>query len=441
MTSGRKWRARAVLTGIALYAGCTLSPVHSSFGYSVIMHEAIIDAEWDQRIQPFLLKRFPQATPEELREAKSYAYGGAAIQDMGYYPLAGKFFSHLTHYARSGDFVGTLLAESQNINDYAFALGALSHYSADNLGHSLGVNRAVPLLYPRLRRKYGNLMTWEDSPYAHVLTEFAFDTLEVVAGHVAPQKYHESIGFRVPEPLLRRAFQRTYGLDLPRQTLSLRVALWAYRNVGGRLIPEMTEVAWALKGKNLEERAASVHHRRLYHIGREDGGISQYPRTKPGPGDKVTAFFFRLIPKFGPLNAFQFHTPTEETEQFFADSLRATIADYAQRVKSIPAAPPNTNLDTGRPTAPGDYRFCDGAYAKLLHKLERTHFVLVTPELRSNLLVFYGESENNVLRKNRRKWRHVLRDLKELKAAPTLAISDQPSRAGVAVTRVSAHTK
>lgn len=171
-------------------------------GYSVIMHQAIIDAEWDDRIRPLLLERFPNASPEQLRLAKSYAYGGSVMQDMGYYPFNGRFFSHLTHYVRSGDFVRALIEESRDINDYAFALGALSHYSADIQGHSLGVNRAVPLLYPRLRRRYGDIMTWEDSPYAHVLTEFAFDTLEVVAGHVAPQKYHDSIGFRVPSPAL-----------------------------------------------------------------------------------------------------------------------------------------------------------------------------------------------------------------------------------------------
>jgi len=294
---------------VVVCAGCAMSLARPCFAYSVILHEAIVDAEWDERIRPLLLERFPQATPDQLRMAKSYAYGGSVIQDMGYYPLSRQFFSHLTHYARSGDFVAALLSESQDLNDYAFALGALSHYSADIEGHSLGVNLSVPLLYPRLRRRYGDVVTWEDSPYAHVLTEFAFDTLEVVAGHVAPQKYHDEIGFRVPEPLLRRAFRRTYGLGLPRQTLSLRIALWAYREVASQLIPEMTEVAWAMRGKSLEERATTLQHRKLYHLRRADGEIQKYPRTKPGPGDYVTAFFIRLVPKVGRLDVFQFHTP------------------------------------------------------------------------------------------------------------------------------------
>jgi hypothetical protein len=262
-------------------------------------------------------------------------------------------------------------------------------------------------------------MTWEDSPWAHILTEFGFDTLEVVAGYVAPQKYHESVGFRVPEPLLRRAFRRTYGLELPRQTLSLRIALWSYREVAGRFIPDMTKVAWALRGKTLEERATNVHHRKLFHLRRSDGEVGKYVETKPGPGDKLVAFVIRLVPKVGPLAVFQFHTPTAQTEQLFADSLRATIGDYEHRVQNASDdAPPDINLDTGRPTNPGEYRYCDQTYAKLLHKLKRTHFAMMTPELRSNLLDFYRDSEHDIVRKKHRQWRRVQRDLGKLKAMP-----------------------
>jgi hypothetical protein len=384
------------------------------------MHEAIIDAEWDARIRPFLLTRFPKATPEELREAKSYAYGGSVIQDLGYYPLGSHFFSELTHYVRTGDFVQALFQESRDMNDYAFALGALSHYSADIEGHSVGVNRAVPLLYPRLRRKYGDVMTWEDSPYAYVLTEFGFDTLEVVAGHIAPQKYHEWVGFRVSQPVLRRAFLRTYGLELPDQTLSLRLALFSYREMAGKFIPEMTEVAWALKGKALEERATSVHHKTLFHLRREDLDKAwEKTRTRPGPGDKVTAFAFRILPKVGPLDVFQFHTPTEETEQLFADSLKATIADYEKRVGEARLDPPDINLDTGQPTRSGEYRHCDRTFAKLLHRLEQTHFAATPPALRNSLLDFYNESARDTMRRKPRRWPRAMRDLQELEAAPT----------------------
>ncbi len=401
---------------------CWLTP--PVCGYSVLTHEAIIDAEWDDQLKPFLLERFPNATPEQLREAQAYAYGGSVIQDMGYYPFGSRFFSHLTHYVRSGDFVQALFEESRDINDYAFALGALSHYVADIQGHSLAVNRSAPLLYPMLRTKYGDWMTWEESPWAHSLTEFGFDTLEVVARHVAPQKYHDWIGFKVSEPTLRRAFKKTYGLELTDQILSVHLALAFYRELASRGIPEMTEVAWALRRKQLEERASGLHHQQLYHLSRKSYEAWSGSYTEPGLGDKLTAFVFRLIPKFGPLNVLNFNTPTLLTEQLFADSLRATVEDYDKELRTAQVSgfdPPNLNLDTGRPTLPGQYASCDRTYAELLHKLRRKHFADVTLALQGNLLGFYEDSADNAVRKRHRQWRAVLRDLNDLKASRAFA--------------------
>jgi Zinc dependent phospholipase C len=414
---------RGRIASSALAFACTFCVTRLSLGYSVLTHEAIIDAEWDDQIKPLLLERFPNATPEQLRKAQAYAYGGCVIQDMGYYPFGSRFFSHLTHYVRSGDFVQALFEESRDINDYAFALGALSHYIADIDGHSLAVNRSVPLLYPGLREKYGDWMTWEESPWAHSLTEFGFDTLEVVARHVAPQKYHDWIGFKVPEPVLRRAFKRTYGLELSDQILSVRLVLASYRESASQVIPEMTEVAWALRRKELEERASGQHHEQLYHLSRKSYETWRKTYTRPGLGDELTAFVFRLIPKFGPLSAFDFHTPSLVTEQLFADSLRATVEDYNKTLQSAQATgfdPPDVNLDTGRPTRPGEYAFCDRAYADLLHKLKRQRFAGVTPQLRDHLLNFYSNSTDDTMRRKHRRWRGVLRDRDELEAACAL---------------------
>src|SRR5215467_1677757 len=140
--------------------------------YSVLTHEAIIDVLWDTNIRPLLLKRFPNATPEELLKAHAYVYGGAIIQDIGYYPYGKKFVSDLTHYFRSGDFILSLIRNSQDLNEYAFAIGSLAHYAADNYGHRLATNVAVPLLYPELRKKYGAVVTYEENPIAHIKTEF-----------------------------------------------------------------------------------------------------------------------------------------------------------------------------------------------------------------------------------------------------------------------------
>ncbi|PYX92075.1 MAG: hypothetical protein DMG71_18850, partial [Acidobacteria bacterium] len=61
-------------------------------GYSVLTHEQIIDLLWKDQIQPLLLKRFPNATEEDLRKAHAYAYGGSVVQDMGYYPFGSAYF-------------------------------------------------------------------------------------------------------------------------------------------------------------------------------------------------------------------------------------------------------------------------------------------------------------------------------------------------------------
>ncbi|HEY2842542.1 MAG TPA: zinc dependent phospholipase C family protein, partial [Bryobacteraceae bacterium] len=157
-----------------------------SSAYSVLTHEAIVDSAWDASIQKLLLKRFPAATPEDLEKAHAYVYGGCIIQDMGYYPFSSRLFSDLTHYVRSGDFVLALIRESQDINEYAFALGALAHYAADNNGHRIATNQAVPILYPELRTRFGKTVTYWDDPLSHIRTEFSFDVLQVARGRYAP---------------------------------------------------------------------------------------------------------------------------------------------------------------------------------------------------------------------------------------------------------------
>src|SRR5258708_965932 len=134
--------------------------------YSVLTHQALVDTLWDDHIKTVLIKRFPSATPVELRIAHGYTYGGCIIQDLGYYPFGSRFFSDLLHYVRSADFLPALLDESRDLNEYAFALGAVSHYGADVAGPALWVNPAAPVLYPNFRRTFwyaGNLR--EDAFY------------------------------------------------------------------------------------------------------------------------------------------------------------------------------------------------------------------------------------------------------------------------------------
>src|SRR5260370_7727361 len=123
------------------------SPVHA---YAVLSHEAIIDAVWETHIKPLLVKKFPQATEEDLSRAQAYAYGGAIIQDMGYYPYGSPFFSDLTHYIRSGDFIQALLRDPKDLNEYSFAVGPLAHYPADHTCHPPPLHPTLPLPSPAL---------------------------------------------------------------------------------------------------------------------------------------------------------------------------------------------------------------------------------------------------------------------------------------------------
>src|SRR6202163_652418 len=292
-------RMCALVLALLLFFGWPAQTV----AYAVLAHEAIIDSVWDTNIRPLLLKRFPGATGGEIKEAHGYAYGGAIIQDMGYYPHGSFFFSDLAHYVRSGDFILALLRDSKDLNGYAFALGALAHYAADNDGHPISTNRAVPLLYPKLKKKYGDSVTYEDDPLAHVKTEFGFDVLEVAHGRYAPDSYHDFIGFGVSVPLLEQAFQETYGLDLKNVLSNEDKVLGSYRHDVSQLLPKATRIAWSLKKDEIMKDQPGITKRKfLYNLSRasyqKNWGKAYQPPTF---GEKLLATLARIVPKIGPL--------------------------------------------------------------------------------------------------------------------------------------------
>ena len=217
----------------------------------MLTHQALIDVAWEPTLVPLLKKRFPQAGPEDLRKAHAFAYGGAIIQDMGYYPFGSKFFTDLTHYVRTGDFVTNMIGEARSLEEYAFALGALSHYYSDNLGHSQATNKAVPLVYPELQAEFGPVVTYEEDPISHVKMEFGFDVLQVARGNYAPEAYQDFIGFEVSKEVLERAFAKTYGLELNKQFVSLELAIGTYRRTVSTLIPDLTRAAWRMKKSDI----------------------------------------------------------------------------------------------------------------------------------------------------------------------------------------------
>jgi len=396
------------------------SPVHA---YAVLSHEAIIDAAWEMHIKPLLLNKFPQATEEDLSRAQAYAYGGAIIQDMGYYPYGSPFFSDLAHYIRSGDFILALLRNAKDLNEYAFAVGALAHYASDNNGHRLGTNRAVPILYPGLRKKYGDSVSFEDNRLAHVKTEFGFDVLEIARERYAPDSYHDFIGFEVSRPVLDQAFRETYGLELKDVLVNEDKVLSSYRRDVSKLIPKATRIAWHLKKDEIKDDIPDTTKRKfLFNLSR-----ANYEREwgkdyrRPSPGERFLAFLFKLIPKFGPLKILQFRTPTPQTEQMFEASFNATLDHYRELLTALREERlnlPNDNFDVGDHTGPGKYRLNDEAHAELLDKLAENKFAGANSEVKAELLHFFAEPDAPyATKRNAKAWAKVQTQLQQLKSA------------------------
>jgi hypothetical protein len=370
--------------------------VQPAKAYSVLTHESIIDRSWQPEIKPLLLARFPGTTDDQLREARGYAYGGSILQDMGYYPFGSKLFSDLVHYTRSGDFVVSLIRNSQDVNEYAFALGAVAHYAADNLGHPVAINRAVPLMYPKLRQKFGPEVTYEDDPVSHLRTEFSFDVVGVAEGQYAPEAYHDFIGFQVSKDLLERAVQDTYSLGLKDLFADVDLALGTYRFTVANLIPEMTKTAWSAKKKDIQKLQAGITKRKfVYRMSR-----AQYKKEwdgkyeQPGVGARFLAFLFHIIPKIGPFKALAFKVPTPEAQKLFVASFNDTMSRYQtllHNVRDNRLQLVNQNFDIGLPTKKGEYKRADETYDKLLEHLAKDPNN-ISIELRANILAFYGES-------------------------------------------------
>src|SRR5467141_2866061 len=414
-------RTRAIVVCLIAVLLALPAPVHA---YAVLSHEAIIDAAWETHLKPLLVKKFPRATEEDLSRAQAYAYGGAIIQDMGYYPYGSPFFSDLTHYVRSGDFILALLRDAKDLNEYAFAAGALAHYAADNNGHRLGTNRAVPILYPGLRKKFGDSVSFEDSRLAHVKTEFGFDVLEIARERFAPDSYHDFIGFEVSRPVLEQAFRETYGLELKDVLVNEDKALSSYRHDVSNLIPKATRIAWRLKKDEIKDDIPNATKRKfLFNL-----SSSNYEREwgkdyrKPSPGERFLAFLFKLIPKFGPLQILQFRTPTPQTEQMFEASFNATLDRYRGLLTEVREARldlPNNNFDVGESTGPGKYRLNDEAHAELLDKLAENKFASATSDVKAELLHFFAVPDAPyATKRNAKAWAKVQTQLQQLRSNP-----------------------
>ena len=402
----------------------------AGFAYSVLTHELLIDLTWKDLLEPLLLKRFPGTTPAGLQEAHAYAYGGCVIQDLGYYPFGNEFFSNLTHYVRTGDFIMNLLGDARNVNEYAFALGALSHYVGDNVGHHDAINPATAIAFPKLAKKYGPIVTYDENPHGHVRTEFAFDIDQLSQARLAPAAYLRFVGLRVPRRVLAQAFEETYALPLPSLLGHGRPAVRSYRSSVRSFLPRIAYAETVLHRNefppDLSDNEFEIF---LEHIAQADFQTewNRY-RGKPRLATHLLAVLIRILPKMGTLSELAIKIPTPRTQDLYVRSVNRTIELYGGIVKQLTANRqltqpiPNRDLDTGEKSRPGSYALTDQTYVRLLHTLTADRQKAITAALRQDILDYYSDLNAPIAtKKDKRAWAQVLKDLAVLRGMPLAA--------------------
>jgi len=412
----RSVRVVAVLLAVLIFSAALPA-------YSVLTHEQIVDLLWTDDLLPLLLKHYPGLSADQIREAHAYAYGGAVIQDLGYYPFGSTEFSNLVHYVRSGDFVVALLRESQDVNEYAFALGALAHYAADLAGHP-SVNQAVALQYPKLQAKFGNSVRYAQDKVAHLKTEFGFDMVQVAKMRYASDRYHDFIGFQVSTSLLERVFPMVYGLELGAVLSNQSLAIGSYRYSVSQMIPHLTKVALQTHKKDImREDPTFARQKFLYRLSRSDYEKKwgkEY--TKPGFKVRIVSSILRFMPKIGPCRALGFNYPTPQTAELYFKSINTAVDQYKAYLQEESAGSlrlTNRDFDTGKETKAAEYSLTDSTYATLLARLAEKKFEHVSPALRDDILHFYSDLSAAIeTKKDKVRWDSVLTSLDQLKAAP-----------------------
>jgi hypothetical protein len=460
---------------LAIMAVFALLPARPADAYSLLTHEQLIDLTWQSSIVPLLLSRYPTLTPAEIEHARAYAYGGCVIQDIGYYPFGDKFFSDLTHYVRSGDFVVNLFRNAGNADELAFAIGALSHYIGDSIGHANATNLAVPIEFPRLAAKYGKSVNYAEGEHQHVQTEFAFDIDSIAHGRFAPVHYVRQVGLEVPTKQLSLAFYQTYGLreDFT-DTRHHRINVSGYRFAVHRFIPRIAYATTLLHrhnepaepGPNDDANADLQKLTAQIALVAQQQKWEQYKRHA-GIGTYSLAGLLWIVPKIGALKLVSVKGPTAQTEADYihsvllstdelnrtlrrftppptlsgtageagaVDSRKSPAASDAVSAKpgasqNIPrqSADPNhplTNrdLDTGIPVRPSGYRLTDDTYAMLLHRLVATPMAPIPPGIKEDILAYYANLDLPfATKKIPALWATIQSDLATLGTMPTSA--------------------
>jgi hypothetical protein len=438
-------RVRSFLLLVVLLPACWHR--HAA-AYSLLTHEQLIDLTWDDSIVPLLKSHYPNLTAADLDRARAYAYGGCVIQDMGYYPFGDAFFSDLTHYARSGDFVLALFRNAHNANELAFAVGALSHYIGDSVGHSQATNRAVALQFPKLAARYGNNVNYAQGKHQHVRVEFAFDINQIAKHHLAPLGYLRHIGLRVSVHQLALAFYETYGLtDDFAAGAAHRFNVSEYQMATRKFIPRIAYAVTLLHAKHEPPEPDTPDAKGIEKESAEAASLYNWAayRKKAGVETHLIAGVLWVLPKVGPLAMVAVKGPTAAAEADYVHSVVSATAILRNRLELLtpqeaeqarPASStsptatlgptdvmhplPNRDLDTGQVVKPGGYPLTDKTYAELLHRLTRNPDQPIPPGIKSDVQAYYSDPNAPITTKrDGDAWAQVQADLKTLAAMPT----------------------
>ena len=397
--------------------------------YGVLTHQQLVDQSWKPIIVPFLLGRYPALTAEQLVRAHAYAYGGCAIQDVGYYPFGNSFFSALAHYVRSGDFVESLFRNAHTANELAFAVGALTHYIGDSVGHSRATNPAVALAFPKLAARYGPSVNFAQGKYEHSQVEFAFDVNQITKRRLAPSAYLHRIGLDVPRAQIVAAFRETYGLEV-RDVLGLyRTAVRTYRFGARTFLPAFAHAEALLHRRRFPADTPgpelALYEQRVAEISL-DADWNRY-RRGPGIGTHLLAFVVFIVPKIGPIKMLAIKGPTVETEKWYIASVNEATATLA-RVLARPGGVAgggmlaDRDLDTGAHVTPGGYPLTDRTYAELLERITKDPTKVVPAGLKEDILRYYADPAAPISTKqDKKRWALVKKQLGILSGIPTRA--------------------
>lgn len=350
------------------------------------------------------------------------------MPDIGYSPFGSMIYTDFVHNVRTGDYVEALLEEAETLNEYAFALGSLAHYMADNYGHELGTNVAVPLVYPKVKEEFGNVVTYADHKVSHSRMELAFDVLQTARGNYASKDYHDFIGFNVARPVIEKAFYRVYGIDVNDVFGSMSVAISTFRWTIKSLLPNIVRTAWASKKDDLRKTDSTLTARKFSYRMKNRTYYHEFGRDhqKAGFFPTVISFLLPVLPKIGPLAKLKFKAPTREAEALFVKSFDTTLVHYQSAITKLSSSSPdlpNRTLDTGHQTVFGEYAIADDNYADLLFRLQEKDFAHLSSEIKDNILAFYAGAQpsGRMSRKKAREWKKVQDALGALKQASNIA--------------------